>query len=470
MVFRESASLAPRLQSRFFRSGKTVRLNAFSLVTLISNIFSMLMSLIFGDMAFYYYIYIAMNLSCLFLWFIRGQRIEDVLALSTMFLTIFVLAPAPLNAVSHFVFWGSPELYASLTSGPPYLCAVFLATASVPTLVGQPKPRIFSAQKFNLNWTALFFCMSAMVVYLAMFPSVFFSLRIELELQSAEAGLRALTGLLVTTLPRGIAFAVFLCVITYVFGHLTARSPVLDISLLGLCLLVCLIYFYPLAIPRQTLLAGGLSAFYYLSWFGILNRKWLIFIIPVAAFIVGPAISNITRFELTSDYFPTSPDFDCFQSMNVGLDVINVDGLKWGGNLLASLSFFLPSELKFFNEYHLMESPHFADLLEASNISMPLPVDLYADFGTLGLIAETFLIFWYLRFAYGRIETSKTESQRIYRIGTISILLGCWPSLMRGPLLGNSPVVLMFLIAWFLICRLLDGKRMWGFRLSKARG
>jgi hypothetical protein len=469
MVLRESVGLTPPIRPGFHRSGRTVQLNAFSLVTLTSNIFLMLTSFVLGDMAFYYYFYIAINLSCLFLWFVRGQRIEDFLALSTMFLTIFVLAPAPLNAASHFVFWGSPELYASLTAGPPYLCAVFLAAASIPTLARHPMPRTFSSVKtFNLNWGALFFCVSAMVAYLAAFPSVFFSSRIELELQSVEAGMRALAGIAFVTAPRGIALAVFLCVITYVVGRLTARSPILDITLLGLCLLVCLVYFYPLSISRQTLMAFGLSAFYYLSWFGILNRKWLIFIIPVAAFIIGPAISNITRFELTSDYFPASPDFDCFQSMNVGLDVIAVDGLKWGGNLLASLSFFLPSELKYFGEYHLMESPHFADLLMMSNISMPLPVDLYADFGTLGLIAETLFIFWGLRLAYGRIATSKTESDRIYRIGTISIILGCWPSLMRGPLLGNSPVVLVFIIAWLLICRFLDAKRTWGLRLSKA--
>jgi hypothetical protein len=468
MVFRESTGLTPRVQHRSFLPGKTVQLNVFSVAILISNIFLVLMSFMFGNMAFYYYVYIAINLSCLFLWFLRGQRIEDFLALSTMFLTIYVLAPAPLNAASHFVFWGSPESYASLSGGPPYLCAVFLATASVPTLIGYPMPRTFSARKFNLNWTALFFCVSAMVAYIAAFPSVFFSLRIELELQSAEAGLRALTGILFTTAPRGIALAVFLCVLTYVVGHLTARSPILDITLLGLCLLICLIYFYPLSIPRQVVMAFGLAAFYYLSWFGIISRRWLIFIIPVAAFIIGPAVSNITRFELTSDYFPASPDFDCFQSMNVGLDVINVDGLKWGGNLLSSLSFFLPSELKYFSEYHLLESPHFADLLMASNISMPLPVDLYADFGTLGLIAETLLIFWYLRFAYGRIGTSKTDSERIYRIGAICIILGCWPSLMRGPLLGNSPVLLVFLIGWFVICRFLDAKRAWGWRLSKA--
>lgn len=468
MVFRENEDLKPRIRSRPHWAGRPTRINAFSLVTLTSNILLALAAFILGTSALYFYLYIAINLACLFLWFVRGQRIEDFLALSMMFLTIYVLAPAPLNAASHYVFWGSPEIYASLTPGPPYLCAVFLAAASIPSLVGLPTPRAISAKQFGLNWGALFFCMVVMIGYLIVNHSLFFSSRIELELASVEEGFRPLAGIAMSMAPRGIGLAVFLCLLAYIVGHLTTRLPFLDISLLALCLLVCLIYFNPLSIPRQMVMAFGLSAYYFLTWLGIISRKWLVFIIPAAALVIGPAVSNITRFELTSDFFPVSPDFDCFQNMNVGLDVLAVDGLKWGGNILASLSFFLPSELKYFNDYHLLASPHFVDLLLASNISMPLPVDLYADFGTAGLIAETILIFWYLRFAFGRVETSKTESERIYRIGAISVILGCWPGIMRGPLLGNAPVLLVFLIGWFLICRFLDARRTWGLRLSKA--
>jgi hypothetical protein len=476
MVLRESADLTPRTsRSRYYRTGRLGHLNAFSLVTLISNILLGLIALIFylTDSSYYlyvyYYLYVAINSACLFLWFFRGQRLEDFLALSMMFITIYILLPAPLNAASHFVFWGSPEIYASLSTGAPYLCAIFLAAASVPTLVGLHTPRKISAQKFKLNWGALLLCTILLCVYMVVNYSLFFSSRIELELAAAEADVRPLTGFVMHVAPRGVGLAVFLCLVTYVIGHLKARLPLLDISLLAPCLFICLIYFNPLTLPRQMTMAFGLSTFYYLSWFGILNRRWLVLIIPIAAFLVGPAVSNITRFELTADFFPVSPDFDCFQNMNVGIEVIKTDGLKWGGNILASLSFFLPSELKFFSSYHLLSSPYFVDLLLASNISMPLPVDLYADFGTFGLIAETILVFWYLRFAFGRIETSKTESQRIYRVGAISIILGCWPAIMRGPLLGNSPVLLIFLIGWFLVCRLLDATRTWGLRLSKVQ-
>jgi hypothetical protein len=444
------------------------RLNAFSLATLVSNCILALATFLFEPTAVFYYLCVTINLVCLVVWLLRGERVEDFIALSNLFITIYILLPAPPNAAAHYVFWGAPEVYSRLSSDVPYLCAVFLSAASIPTLLGLSSPRAVSFVKFNLNWRALVWCMIGLSMFLIINFTLFFSNRIDIETAVADEGTwRPLTAILMIILPRAAACAVFLCLAAYVTKRLRERFAPFEGFFLLTCASICLLYFNPLSAPRQLTMACLLSAFYLVAWFGLLSRRWFALIVPVAALFVGPAISNITRYEITSSYFPVSADFDCFQNMNIGMAIISVDGLKWGGHMLASLSSILPSELKFFSDYHLMESPYFVGLLPTANISMPLPVELYADFGTFGLIAETLLIFWYLRSAVSDVDSGTNKA---YLAGKVSILFGCWLALMRGPILGNSPVPVTFLLAWFIIYRLLDPqRRSWGKTVQPPR-
>jgi hypothetical protein len=92
----------------------TRRLNAFSLTTLVSNCILALATFLFEPTAVFYYLCVTINLVCLVVWLLRGERVEDFIALSNLFITIYILLPAPPNAATHYVFWGAPEIYSRL--------------------------------------------------------------------------------------------------------------------------------------------------------------------------------------------------------------------------------------------------------------------------------------------------------------------------------------------------------------------
>jgi len=173
-------------------------------------------------------------------------------------------------------------------------------------------------------------------------------------------------------------------------------NKIIFIFNLALASILFFIINFPLAQPRFVFFSYiiFLFCFFFRSAF---KRKFLVFI----SFFLGvttifPYFSHLTRGEGTFDidvgeYYRLSGDFDGFQSIVNGVILVNKYGHTMGNQLLSSLFSFVP------RSFWLSKSEPTGSLGAAAagydfvNISSPLPIEFYVDFGFLGLIIFSFL-------------------------------------------------------------------------------
>lgn len=202
---------------------------------------------------------------------------------------------------------------------------------------------------------------------------------------------------------------------------------------------------FPLSIPRFMMISIAMVIL--LTVFnGFLKRRkvWLYVSAPIAMYLVFPFLGQVTRgSEVESNFFVNSlsesmlhGDFDGFQSiMNVHL-MVEEEGLSWGGRLLSAILFMVPRSIWSGKHEHTGADAAEAAGYDFLNVSMPLPGELFSNFGWVGVVVGLFL--------FGRLISRMDLSveggiggRYAVEIAMIGIILAAYmPILFRGALLG----------------------------------
>lgn len=184
-----------------------------------------------------------------------------------------------------------------------------------------------------------------------------------------------------------------------VFFLILLRKNFIKINFILNLVLVLILFFiinFPLAQPRFVFFSyiTFLFCFFYRSDF---KRKLLIFLgFCFGITTIFPYFSHITRgegdFDIDmSEYYRLSGDFDGFQSIINGAIFTNKYGYIMGNQLLSSLFSFVPRSLWISKSEPTGSLGAMAAGYDYLNISSPLPIEFYIDFGYLGLSVFAFL-------------------------------------------------------------------------------
>lgn len=422
---------------------RTQGLAPFSLSVLVVNLGAIPLLLAVGVGPLTYYALFAMYLLTLGFWLVQGDVTEDFLALSVMFVAFYVLLPEPMLSEAQYYFWNAPSEFNNPNSSVLLMCGAFLATATFPTLWRARMPREFAALPVvRLRVPVLGLVALSLIAFAALFPSILLQTRAEVRTQVGQEG-GALRQLLLVTAPRGLAGGYLIALAISACGRI-ARQKALPLAEMMLAL-PAVAFFNPVAISRQLLLTGFLAVIFILSRFRIFDRKWILVCLPLVSVVLAPAISNITRYEARNDVFPFAPDFDVHQNIALAMQLVELEGHRFGLHLLASLSTVLPSELKLFQAEHLLASGRLKAIYSQTNISLPIFVEFFVDFGWIGVVIMTYALFAALRKLQERVYY---HAPSLWLLGVSAIISANWLSLNRGPFLGNSPVLIFFILGW----------------------
>ncbi len=156
---------------------------------------------------------------------------------------------------------------------------------------------------------------------------------------------------------------------------------------------------------------------------------------------VFPLISNLSRGGLDAEllnpaaYLTTSGDVDGFQSSANIFEMVESNGAGLGKHLLSAVLFFVPRSVWPDKSFPTgVEAARFRGY-NFTNISAPLPSELYSDFGLIGVvIGAAFFGFGFQWVEHWLEESNKGEfGPRRLVVGTMA---GFTIILFRGPILG----------------------------------
>lgn len=213
---------------------------------------------------------------------------------------------------------------------------------------------------------------------------------------------------------------------------------------------------FPIAISRFALFGYIISM---IVAFGILKslkgKLFVSVIYPFFSLTIFPMISNLARGQKgvafwdynIKDYYMKSGDFDGMQSLINVVNWIDKTGLQFGKQLMGVFLFFIPRSL-----WQNKPQPTGAiaaayNGYEFTNISSPLPSEIYSDFGIFGLIIISCFIGVLARNIENKIYCARTVNN--FPILLICSLM-CANSviLMRGSLLAViAPISLSIILS-----------------------
>lgn len=237
-----------------------------------------------------------------------------------------------------------------------------------------------------------------------------------------------------------------LAVVLFLMFRLKIRSNSLKISF-AFAAIATFIANFPLSVPRYWLVATlfviALTAFYdtFVKW-----RRLIILSTPAILFLIFPTLGSFNRRgdSIQFDLNLVSPlnymghgDFDGFQSIVNVLNLVQTEGLSFGGQLLSVFLFFVPRSIWHGKHFSVGSEAAEAAGYQFTIISMPLPGELYANWGWLGALAGMFLFGTLVR----RLDATfmrVTASLDHPTIAIGAVLTGAFmPILFRGSLLGT---------------------------------
>lgn len=156
-----------------------------------------------------------------------------------------------------------------------------------------------------------------------------------------------------------------------------------------------------------------------------------------------------------SDYM-SHGDLDGFQSVMNAVNLTEYYGFGFGNRMVSSAFFFVPRSLWIGKSEATGSEAAAAAGYSFLNISMPLPGELYADFGMLGVALGMLCLGFLLRTTEVRFARLGVEASTNMVI--VAIFAGFMPIFLRGPLLSTiQALVVAAALVW-----------LWG-RLSRSR-
>lgn len=296
-------------------------------------------------------------------------------------------------------------------------------------------------------------------------PLFFLGTRAATSVYASELGLNTTSSGLTRGVSQGLSIALFVLT-SFVKYKIESKNWRVNLAFF-LSIFLCLLVNNPLFVARFWLIAV-MMGFGLTVAGGVFERhKTLIFAsTPALMFLVFPTLGNFNRrggqLDFTFDLiepakFMSHGDLDGFQSMTNIVHLISLEGLSYGTRLLSALFFFVPRSI-----WHGKHQPTGADAAEAAgyvytNISMPLPGELYADGGVLLVVIGMFFIGMWLRnfdSIYAKLKHADLSGHRISLPIFTALLAGFAPIIMRGSLLGvigGIGVAVCLVLLWRLL-------------------
>src|SRR5258708_28774709 len=180
-------------------------------------------------------------------------------------------------------------------------------------------------------------------------------------------------------------------------------------------------------------------------------------LVIVGAVFVSIALFPYAAYFRTSTSFKKPPglvqsletkgDYDSFQMITAGMQYTFDDGFRYGGQAAGDVLFFVPRSAwpAKAQDTGAFVGSHFR--LSFTNLSAPVWIEMYIDFGYLGVIAIFFLYALLMR----RSDDMFVRRDCTFALFIIPLLAGYTGILLRGPLLASmGRLVVMLAISWLI--------------------
>lgn len=362
------------------------------------------------------------------------------------------LLPGLYQIRSETFFWASRataaseiDLAAAISLTATVVAAASYHFGTAKQLAASPPRITATVQDRELSGTLPALIMSgAILLYAVMLlkqygPNMFFASRDSVIGLVRDSGLNSSQFGLVKTLSQGLAIGTLAVA---AFLHMR-RPDKVSFAALTLSVLANSIVNFPLAIPRYYLVAIMFVLAMTLFRGTFSKYKNAVFVAsPAMLFLVFPTLGTFNRaatyqfqFRQISirDYLAHG-DLDGMQSVMNAVVLVRDNGLAYGERITSALLFFIPRQI-WANKSLATGAEAAANAgYKFTNISMPLPGELYADGGILFVVVGMAIV----SYCVARLETSlKGNSQS--RLGAISAitLAAYMPILLRGSLLST---------------------------------
>lgn len=248
--------------------------------------------------------------------------------------------------------------------------------------------------------------------------------------------------------------ALYAVIVTRQFNLWKHRSRLI----LTLLVIVTLVLNSPISMPRFWI-ATVLTALIFAT--PVVQKRAAAMRIVIAGmiFICIALFPYAAYFRLSSGFKPppgiartltTKPDYDSFEMIYAGVQYTREVGFRYGDQALADILFFVPRSIWSSKAQdtgvHLGEYYH----LVSTNLSAPLWIETYIDFGYYGVIAIFFLYGLLMRRADDRFVKGDSPFAQF----AIPVLAGYSCILIRGSLLqAMARLAVMLAILWLISMR-----------------
>lgn len=176
----------------------------------------------------------------------------------------------------------------------------------------------------------------------------------------------------------------------------------------------------------------------------------MLLVLPVLDILSRGGAGAVISTDFFSIYRKTV-DFDGFQSMMNVILWVDSQGLNWGHQLLSAIFFFVPSDIWAGKGIATGSEGAMFMRYPMVNISSPLPIEIYADFGFAGVMMLTPLLGVCIAWLDVRMEGASLQGYRVAKL-PYALLAGYAAILLRGPLISVvGPAVSAFVLSLVLV-------------------
>jgi oligosaccharide repeat unit polymerase len=216
---------------------------------------------------------------------------------------------------------------------------------------------------------------------------------------------------------------------------------------------------YPLSLARFVFFAYILIIFFLFNRPTAFKKFMLFAIFFIGVTTIFPFFSFLTRGDENSfkidfaDYYTSSGDFDGLQSVLNTIVYTKDLSYEYGHQLLGSLLFFVPRAF-------WLDKPIPTGSLTAehqgylfTNISSPMPAELYIDFGYIGITIIAFLLGMGIRWI-DQFTIYSPRSEKLIKSYTSAVFFSFSIIFFRGALMGIISIIVVQLIMVMLVLKL----------------
>lgn len=376
---------------------------------------------------------------------VADRRPTPVLFISLIYFVFYLAGPALLHIRSERFPFFSKHYPPEFVNESAVVVLIFVAAMLLGHSLSKSRPIVSGyARGFSPSSSTFWivaFALSSIVFALFFGISRLTALRGE----TVALGPASPFELISRSLARALSFfALFLAVITL------SRTRTFFSLLVALAVIpVFLVLNNPLSLPRYISAAYILSFALFFTDFRPLVRLVLLAGMAVAQLTLFPLLSVLSRGDVRylsqfspARYLSTSGDFDGFQSVINVVMYTESAGFQFGRNLLSAILFFVPRSVWAGKTPGTGVDAARAVGYEFTNISAPLPAELFVDFGYIGLVAGA-LAFGIFISKLDQLYVRSRQENYVAGLLFVSVFSGYLFIILRGSLVGVvGPAVL----------------------------